>query len=120
MQPHATDDNLYESMTPAEAATLLSKGKCLLFDVRTPPEYASHHIKGAYLLPIQELNARHAEIPRESLQQILIVCEHGIRSVHASQALAINGWKNIVNVSGGMAAWIDAGLPVERVLSPKR
>ncbi len=111
---NSSDGNFYESITPAEAAELISHGKCLLFDVRTPPEYASHHIKGAYLLPIQELNERHSEIPRESQQKILIICEHGVRSVHASRALGENGWKNIVNVSGGMAAWIDAGLPVER------
>lgn len=85
-----------------------------VFDVRTPAEYALHHIKGAYLLPIQELNVRHSEIPRESEQPILILCEHGIRSVHASRALVENGWKNIVNVSGGMAEWMAAGLPVER------
>jgi len=82
--------------------------------VRTPPEFASHHIKGAYLLPIQELNVRHGEIPRDSTEPILIICEHGVRSVHASRALCENGWQNIVNVSGGMAAWMAVGLPVER------
>ncbi len=104
----------FESVSPKVAAEMLAFGTARVFDVRTRPEYVSHHINGAYLLPIQELNVRHAEIPRESEQAILIVCEHGIRSVHASRALVENGWKNIVNVSGGMAEWIAAGLPIER------
>jgi rhodanese-related sulfurtransferase len=45
---------------------------------------------------------------------VLIVCEHGIRSMAACQALVDAGWANIVNIEGGMAAWIEAGLPVER------
>jgi len=105
----------FESVTPSVAAELLAAGEAILFDVRTPPEYVSHHVKGASLVPIQELNQRHGEIPRESAKKVLIICEHGIRSVHASQALSENGWKNIVNVSGGMAAWMDAGLPIERI-----
>ena len=110
-------ENTFEgivSISPAAAAALISDGQALVFDVRTLPEYVAHHIKGAYLLPIQELNVRHSEIPRDSEKKVLIVCEHGVRSVHASRALVESGWKNIVNVSGGMAAWLDAGLPVQR------
>ncbi|HLX62823.1 MAG TPA: rhodanese-like domain-containing protein [Planctomycetota bacterium] len=101
----------YRSLPPKAAAELLRTQDALLFDVRTPPEFESHHIQGAVLLPIQELQTRHPEIPRDSKRPILIVCEHGIRSVHACRALSEAGWTNLINVSGGMAAWMEEGLP---------
>lgn len=104
----------YTNLSVREAHECIQRGECLLFDVRTPEEYASHHIAGAKLLPIQELNERHPEIPRNSPTPVLIICEHGIRSAHAARALAEAGWENIVNVSGGMAEWMEEGLPVVR------
>jgi rhodanese-related sulfurtransferase len=100
------------SVTPDAAANLIAQSRAEIVDVRTLPEFRQHHIKGARLLPIQELQVRHGEIPRASPVPLLIVCEHGIRSMAASQALDAAGWANIVNVEGGMAAWLEAGLPV--------
>lgn len=102
----------FESISPVEAHDVIAQGGGLIFDVRTAPEFFAHRIEGARLLPIQELHARHGEIPRDSELKLLIVCEHGIRSVTACEALGENGWRNVVNVMGGMAAWMEAGLPV--------
>jgi len=102
----------YENLTPTEAAALIKSGNCYVIDVRTPREFESHRIAGAHLLPVQELRERHGEIPRDCPKKLLIICEHGVRSVGACQVLAENGWTNLVNMSGGMAEWTDAGLPV--------
>jgi len=90
---------------------MIKDGECYVVDVRTPPEFEAHRIAGAYLLPIQELNERHGEIPQNPDKKILICCEHGVRSVRTCAALAQHGWKNLVNMSGGMAHWVEAGLP---------
>lgn len=102
----------YENIPPEIAEKLIAAGECIVIDVRTPEEFAMHRIEGAYLLPVQELRERHGEIPRDSEKKILIVCEHGIRSVNTCRVLAQSGWKNLVNMSGGMAEWIEHGLPV--------
>jgi rhodanese-related sulfurtransferase len=102
----------YETIPPEIAAKMIDDGECYVVDVRTPAEFESHRVAGAHLLPIQELNERHAEIPREADKKILIYCEHGVRSVKTCSALAQAGWKNLLNMSGGMAHWIEAGLPV--------
>ncbi len=104
--------NDYENIPPEIAARLIADGECYVVDVRTPEEFAAHRIAGAHLLPVQELNARHPEIPRDTGKKVLIYCEHGVRSVGACQAMAEAGWKNLVNMSGGMAHWMEAGLPV--------
>jgi rhodanese-related sulfurtransferase len=102
----------YENMSPAEAAALIKSGNCYVIDVRTPREFVAHRIAGAHLLPVQELRERHGEIPRDCAKKLLIICEHGVRSVGTCQVLAENGWTNLVNMTGGMAEWIEAGLPI--------
>lgn len=102
----------YETIPPEIAAKMISDGECYVVDVRTLPEFEAHRIAGAHLLPIQELNDRHGEIPRETDKKILIYCEHGVRSAHTCSALSRAGWKNLLNMSGGMAHWIEAGLPI--------
>lgn len=101
----------YEDVTPEDAAKMIERGECYVIDVRTPPEFARHRIAGAHLLPVQELQARHPEIPRNANKKLLIVCEHGVRSAGTCQVLAENGWTNVVNMLGGMAEWVHAGLP---------
>ncbi|HYG77650.1 MAG TPA: rhodanese-like domain-containing protein [Planctomycetota bacterium] len=108
----------YENVSPEDAAKMIDAGQCHVVDVRTPEEFEMHRIRGAHLLPVQELQQRHAEIPRESAKKILIYCEHGVRSSGVCQILAQNGWKNLVNMSGGMAEWLDAGLPAARGREP--
>ena len=107
---HIMED--FENIPPQIAAAMIEAGECYVIDVRTAEEFIQHRIAGAHLLPIQELQERHAEIPRDADKKLLILCEHGVRSVSACHALADHGWKNIINMSGGMAVWIDCGLPV--------
>ena len=110
----------YENVSPEEASKLVSDKSCFVIDVRTPAEFDAHRIAGAYLLPIQELNARYTEIPKDPKKKLLFICEHGVRSVRACSALAEAGWQKCVNMSGGMAAWLDAGLPVASGPGPDR
>lgn len=102
----------YENIPPEIAATMIAAGECYVIDVRTPEEFIQHRVPGAHLLPIQELQQRHTEIPREPQKKLLVLCEHGVRSAAVCEALSQNGWKNVINMSGGMAYWLDAGLAV--------
>ena len=74
----------------------------LLLDVRTPAEHASHVIEGSYLIPVQELAHRVAELPRK--REIVVYCRVGNRSAFASAYLARLGY-NVKNLEGGIAAW---------------
>ena len=83
----------------------------ILLDVRTPEEYAEGHIKGALLIPVQELQQRISEVPKD--KQVYVYCRSGVRSVRASNILVNAGYTRIENVLGGFMAWKDAGYPVE-------
>ncbi|ATX82148.1 Rhodanese-related sulfurtransferase [Mariprofundus ferrinatatus] len=75
-------------------------------DVRTPEEYADGHIEGARLIPVQELEVRMNEVPKD--KQVYVYCRSGKRSAQAAGILARAGYSNIENVLGGITAWKDA------------
>jgi len=84
----------------------------VFIDVRTPEEYAEGHIKGAKLIPLQELPHRLAEVPKD--RQVYVYCHSGNRSARGATILAGQGFTNIENIVGGITAWQEAGYPVEK------
>ena len=102
-------------LAPDDAhAQLQTEADLRILDVRTPHEHAMHHLEGAELVPIQEIEARFSELDSEA--KWLVVCEHGVRSQAACHFLDAMGFGDVRNVSGGMARWIGEGLP----LAPER
>ena len=81
----------------------------LIIDVREPNEYAQIRAKGAVLLPLGRLNSRVKDLPRD--RELLLMCRTGGRSQNATQFLAANGFENVTNITGGIVAWHQAGLP---------
>ncbi len=77
-------------------------------DVREPAEWQAGHIEQAVHIPMGQLNARIAEIPKD--QEIVAVCRSGNRSQAVTDALNRAGY-TAHNLEGGMHAWNDAGLP---------
>jgi rhodanese-related sulfurtransferase len=80
-----------------------------LLDVREQDEWDAGHIEGAQHIPLGELGARLAEVPRE--QVVLAVCRSGSRSDRAAKGLRLSGFE-AENLDGGVAAWTRAGLPL--------
>lgn len=91
--------------TAAEAIVLTGEGAWLL-DVREQDEWDRGHAAHAHLVPLSELGARLADIPKD--EKILVVCRSGARSLRATTALREAGYR-AVNVVGGMVAWAEAG-----------
>jgi rhodanese-related sulfurtransferase len=75
----------------------------LVVDVRTTREWREGHIEGAMHIPLGELWARAAEVPRT--RPVATICEAGYRSALAASVLARAGVDDVTTVSGGMAAW---------------
>jgi rhodanese-related sulfurtransferase len=98
-------------VTPAEARRRALAGS-LLLDVREPVEWSAGRAPGAVLIPLGQLSARLAELPRD--REIIAVCRSGNRSGVATGLLRRAGFSRAVNMAGGMVAWTKHGLPVER------
>jgi molybdopterin-guanine dinucleotide biosynthesis protein A/rhodanese-related sulfurtransferase len=85
-------------------------------DVRSPEEYVGGHVPGATLLPLDELGARHTELPAD--EDVYVICQVGARSAAAVTALNRAGYRTI-NVAGGTTAWVEAGLSVVEGPAPR-
>jgi rhodanese-related sulfurtransferase len=94
-----------------EAHRRLGAG-AVLIDVREPAEWLEGHAPEATLIPLGSLDGRLAEIPRD--REVLLICRSGNRSGTAQRQLSQLGYARVLNVTGGMNAWTDAGLPVTR------
>lgn len=85
-----------------------------LLDVRTPGEYESVHIRGAYNVPLDRLGEHGSELRTQVRDPIILICQSGQRAQRAEAALKESGMPNLHVLDGGMNAWLGAGLAVER------
>lgn len=97
-------------VSPKAAYDALQAGGAVLIDVREQSEYDEAHIPGSILIPLAQLPARMSEIPAD--QDVYVHCRMGGRSARAVELLRAFGRSNSYNVSGGIEAWEEEGLPV--------
>jgi rhodanese-related sulfurtransferase len=86
----------------------------LLLDVRTPAEFRAAHISKAHLIPLDQLDAESFASTMGLDRECVVVCQGGTRARKAAERLSATGMKRIAVLEGGLNAWIQAGLPVER------
>ncbi len=93
---------------PRELAALLAREDApLLLDVRTPEEFAQGHVPGATLVPVQELEARLAELGAYKARGVVTYCEIGGRASKAAELLRANGFVSVRQLDGSMKRWRD-------------
>ena len=79
-------------LAPAELANLLHERPATrLLDVRSPAEFETEHIAGAYNVPLDTLGEHGSEIRAHVTDDVVIVCRSGQRALRAEQALASAG-----------------------------
>ncbi|MCA1674495.1 MAG: MBL fold metallo-hydrolase, partial [Actinobacteria bacterium] len=99
-------------ITVHELKTRLDRNEVNLLDVRQPDEWHAGHVPGAHYITGAELPDRLDEAPQD--RPLAVTCGSGFRSSVAASLLAHHGHRDIVNVTGGMSAWNNAGYPVEQ------
>jgi rhodanese-related sulfurtransferase len=98
-----------------QLAGLMAQRRVLrILDVRTPGEYESMHIRGAYNVPLSTLGEHADEIRATVNEPVVLICQSGNRARQAELALRECSMSNVHVLEGGMAGWTALGLPVER------
>jgi rhodanese-related sulfurtransferase len=101
-----------------DAATLrelIDSGRgARILDVRTPAEFETAHIPGAYNVPLDLLREHRAELRAHLDEDVVLVCRSGARATQAEQSLAQAGLPNVKVLGGGMLAWQAANAPVNQ------
>lgn len=102
-------------LPPAELAALrAARPGIRLLDVRTPGEFETVHIDGAYNVPLDLLGEHGREISGNVREPVVLVCQSGQRARRAEEALRAAGMPNLHVLDGGMNGWVAAGQPVVR------
>jgi len=109
------DRSSLQSINAAELVERMEAGDVLLLDVRPELEYRSGHIPKAHSIPIDELEARLEELPRD--QEIIAYCR-GPYCVFADEAVTLlqkRGYR-ARRLIDGLPDWQALNLPVEGVM----
>jgi rhodanese-related sulfurtransferase len=100
-------------LSPATAVNTINRDKGVLIDVSEPAEYASGHAGGSKNVPFGSLESS-TELPKNKSLPLLLLCPTGARANRAVAILKKRGYENTRAIGGGVAAWRDANLPMER------
>ena len=100
-------------VSTAQATHLINREDALVIDVREPGEFGAGHILGARNVPVARMDGS-GELAKRKDKPLIVYCDGGERAAKAAGALRKLGFSRVVNLSGGLPAWQQAGLPVEK------
>ncbi len=98
----------------ARAIELINREEALVLDVRDAGEYGAGHILGAKHLPLARIDEGAGELAKKKERPLIVYDDGGERSAKAAAALKRQGFAQVASLSGGLDAWRQAGLPVEK------
>lgn len=84
-----------------------------IVDVRRPGEYVNGHVPHALNAPLASLDKAVGPLNLQKDKLTAVICAGGYRSSAAASLLQQQGFSNLLNVSGGTGAWVNAGYPTE-------
>lgn len=97
-----------------EATQLINHRDAVILDVREDKEFATGHLPNAKHIPLGQLAARLKDVEKFKNKPIVVNCRSGARSATACGILRKNGFEEVYNLKGGINAWQQANMPVEK------
>ncbi|MGZ5581812.1 MAG: rhodanese-like domain-containing protein [Usitatibacter sp.] len=97
-----------------DATRLMNQGLSLILDVREEKEFAAGHLPRARNIPLKDLAGRVGEIAKFKDKPVIVTCKSGTRAGAACRLLHKAGFSNVHHLKGGITAWQQASLPVEK------
>jgi rhodanese-related sulfurtransferase len=97
-----------------EATRLMNQSGSLVLDVRDAKDFAAGHLPRARHVPLKELAGRLGELAKFKEKPVIVTDKSGTRAGMACRFLRKSGFSNVFQLKGGVAAWQQASLPVEK------
>ena len=97
------EGRLWRDASTNEGVAMVKQGNVRILDVRSPQETAGGIIPGATLIPIDQLETRVKELPKD--KPMLVYCAGGGRSAAACEFLSHQGYESLFNLEGGFTSW---------------
>ena len=99
---------------PSEAVTLINRKDAVVLDVRDDGEYARGHITNARHVPEKQIADRMKELEKLKSKPLIVSCASGRRAAAVVDTLRKQGFADVVMLRGGISAWQQAGMPLEK------
>ncbi len=109
LRPRSPKTALPSEVPVGQAHDLYQQG-ALFVDVRTQAEWDQGHLAGSILIPLDQLQDRLNELPRD--KDIVVICHSGARSQQGAALLKQSGFTRVTFMTGGLQAWVAAGYPL--------
>ena len=97
-----------------DATRLINQGSTLVLDVGDDKEFAAGHMPRARNIPVRDLAGRLEEIAKFREKTVIVAARNNAQGAAAVRALKRAGFKTVYQLKGGLAAWQQASLPVEK------
>lgn len=108
---HQTNKGSY--LTPTMAIRLMNNDdETLVIDVRSVAEYKAGHINGSKNVPLNDFANKLNSLSGHKGKSVLIYCNSGTTATRAIKLLKKGGFEKVNNLSGGIAAWKEANMPL--------
>jgi rhodanese-related sulfurtransferase len=101
-------------VSPGDAVQLINREKAVVVDVSETEEFAAGHIGGARNIPVNDLEQRLPEVVKNKGVPLILVCSTGARAQRCLTKAKSLGYEKAVVLGGGLRAWKEANLPVEK------
>jgi rhodanese-related sulfurtransferase len=104
------------AVSAREARELIGSGRkdLVILDVRTPAEFSGGHIAGAVNIDVKADDFLARTSKMRKIVRYLVYCRSGTRSAKALELMSANGFTDLTELSGGVMAWSEEGLPLSR------
>ena len=93
---------------------LINREKAVVVDICEPAEFAAGHVTGAKNIPLADLEAKLPGMVKNKTLPLVLVCASGARSGRAVAIAKKLGYEQAQSLGGGLKAWKDANLPLEK------
>lgn len=103
----------YSAVLPQEAIRLMNGG-AVVFDLRDAESFAAGHITGAKTLSAEQLESAAESLKKYKQKNLILYCDQGVRGTAAVRKLHAQGFTQVFNLKGGLAAWRAESLPLLR------
>ena len=98
-----------------EATRLMNQGSStLVLDIREGDDFAGGHLPRARHIPLSQLSKRVDEIGKFKDKPVIVTCKTGTKAGAATRLLRQAGFNSVFELRGGLDAWRQASLPLEK------
>ena len=104
-----------KNVEPTLATQMINHDNAIILDVREEKEFNEGHILNSIHIPLKSVEGKLKELEKYKNRPVIVNCRSGQRSMTICSLLSKNGFEKVFNMGGGIMAWKNANLPVNKV-----